>query len=389
MPSDATPHFDITEFPNHHQQQKHQRGHQATTKSSTALCEGGELLQVSNIPDLTTNISSPFSSSSSLTSALNATDALQLKENNAAATVEIDTIDDLIAGGVAGMASVVVGHPFDTIKVRMQIAAASTSGGFGGAKSLWNGMSAPLLAAGAINALVFGSFGWSSRVWDEHYNLSTSIFANDGPRSNHQITKNFMCGSFAGFVQTLVLSPTEHIKCRMQMLSNNYNTPRDAVKHIYKEFGITRGLYRGWCCLALRDIPAYGAYFCSYDITKQLLLSEIKKRNNKLKPKKESGKQDMMVASAIAGGFTGCWTWAIVYPLDVIKSRIQTSPLTALSKESRMSVWQMGKDIVKTRGAQHLFRGLNVTLIRSVPVNAVLFPVYEFMLLRLNGQQQH
>ena len=32
------------------------------------------------------------------------------------------------------------------------------------------------------------------------------------------------------------------------------------------------------------------------------------------------------LASAVAGGSSGCLTWAAVYPVDVIKTRIQTSP---------------------------------------------------------------
>ena len=35
--------------------------------------------------------------------------------------------NDLIAGGIGGIAGIIVGHPFDSIKVRYQMAAATTS----------------------------------------------------------------------------------------------------------------------------------------------------------------------------------------------------------------------------------------------------------------------
>jgi hypothetical protein len=79
----------------------------------------------------------------------------------------ISTFHDLIAGGVAGSASVIVGHPFDTIKVRIQTSSgsgslASTATSFGGLSSLFRGMGAPLVSASAVNALIFSSYGSSS-----------------------------------------------------------------------------------------------------------------------------------------------------------------------------------------------------------------------------------
>ena len=78
---------------------------------------------------------------------------------------QISAFHDLVAGGVAGSASVIVGHPFDTIKVRLQTSSATThgSGGpnssstAGGFKSLFKGMSPPLATAAMCNAIIFAS----------------------------------------------------------------------------------------------------------------------------------------------------------------------------------------------------------------------------------------
>lgn len=60
-----------------------------------------------------------------------------------------------------------------SMKVRLQ-----TSGGnggmvqlfreFGGVSSLFRGMGPPLGAAAAVNAIVFGSYGFSSRLYDTY-----------------------------------------------------------------------------------------------------------------------------------------------------------------------------------------------------------------------------
>lgn len=139
---------------------------------------------------------------------------------------EVTFFHDFVAGGVAGSASVVVGefcgllllttfvlrlthknkskfsfragHPFDTIKVRIQTS--SGSGGlmasmreFGGLSSLFRGMGAPLSAAAIINAIVFSSYGVASRVWDNNMPVPDDWQAEHDPWQ-----KAMTCGSFAG-----------------------------------------------------------------------------------------------------------------------------------------------------------------------------------------------
>lgn len=72
-----------------------------------------------------------------------------------------------------------------------------------------------------------------------------------------------------------------------------------------------------------------------------------------------------------AGAVGGLVLWAVIFPADVIKSRIQVNNLT----ESMLSV---GRTIVKNEGPLALYNGLKPTLIRTIPATAVLFVVYEY-----------
>ena len=74
---------------------------------------------------------------------------------------------EFIAGYAAGMALVAAGHPFDTVKVRLQTSNAFTGPidclrrtiakeGFLG---LYKGVSAPLFLTGVINSIMFGLNG--------------------------------------------------------------------------------------------------------------------------------------------------------------------------------------------------------------------------------------
>ena len=87
---------------------------------------------------------------------------------------QITAVQDLIAGGIAGSASVVVGHPFDTYKVLLQTSSSSattTSVSFSKSSilKLYKGMGAPLTSAMVVNALIFSSYGESSRLWDDTF----------------------------------------------------------------------------------------------------------------------------------------------------------------------------------------------------------------------------
>eukprot|EP01083_Nonionella_stella_P162304 532674_1 len=86
------------------------------------------------------------------------------EENKAPVTA----LQDLIAGGIAGTASVVVGHPFDTYKVRLQTSAYGTKQSLN-ISNLFKGMGPPLSTAAVVNALIFSSYGESSRLYDQYF----------------------------------------------------------------------------------------------------------------------------------------------------------------------------------------------------------------------------
>lgn len=295
-------------------------------------------------------------------------DSLPLSPPMEESTVEVTALHDLIAGGIAGSASVVVGHPFDTIKVRMQTASTSPVGGL---SSLFRGMAAPLSTAAIVNAIIFSSYGASSRLWDEHIGPDSSFATQSYHDPWH---KAFCCGSFAGLVQAVVICPMEHLKCRLQVQPDHlalYKGPFQMAKQIVKQHGVMRGLYRGWWCTTIREVPAFGAYFAIYDAVKDWITVRLEEEGHENHP-------HTWLASAFAGGVTGCLTWAVIYPVDVIKTRIQTSPL-----DTQVRLMRVGQDLVRQYGWRIMFRGLGVTMVRAFPVNGIIFPCYEFVLKQM------
>jgi solute carrier family 25 carnitine/acylcarnitine transporter 20/29 len=99
----------------------------------------------------------------------------------------------------------------------------------------------------------------------------------------------------------------------------------------------------------------------------------------------------------LCGGLAGVITWASIFPLDVIKTRVQTQVLhpvptqggeqSALlqpnAQKPRMTSLEIAKQAYRTEGAGVFFRGLGICSVRAFVVNAVQWAVYEWMMKML------
>lgn len=102
----------------------------------------------------------------------------------------------------------------------------------------------------------------------------------------------------------------------------------------------------------------------------------------------------------LCGGLAGVITWASIFPLDVIKTRVQTQvlhPETTRAGEQigllqpevqskRLSAIDIAKHAYRTEGAGVFFRGLGICSVRAFVVNAVQWAVYEWMMRMLQPQ---
>lgn len=96
----------------------------------------------------------------------------------------------------------------------------------------------------------------------------------------------------------------------------------------------------------------------------------------------------------LCGGLAGIVTWASIFPLDVIKTRVQTQTLRqerslqgersgllhSSPAERPMSSLEVAKHAYRTEGAGVFFRGLGICSVRAFIVNAVQWAVYEWMM---------
>lgn len=87
----------------------------------------------------------------------------------------------------------------------------------------------------------------------------------------------------------------------------------------------------------------------------------------------------------MAGGLAGTLSWLISFPIDVVKSRLQVDGIDGQSKYN--GAIDCIKKSYQAEGAAFLTRGLNSTLIRAFPMNAVCFLVVSYVMKFLQNQQ--
>ncbi|KAM9134399.1 solute carrier family 25 member 45 isoform 2-T3 [Pangshura tecta] len=285
-------------------------------------------------------------------------------------------VEEFVAGWISGAVGLALGHPVDTVKVRLQ-----AQSGYRGildciiktyhnetVLGFFKGMSFPLLSVALVNSVIFGAYSnallylSATHHHDRHANP---------PSYAHILT----AGSFSGLIQAVVLAPVDLIKVRLQNQFHpyglkslmgasgaQYRGPVHCGASIFHEEGVM-GLFRGTWALVLRDVPTIAIYFLTYTSFCQAMTAQGQ----------EPGQRTVLVA----GGCAGTISWAFATPLDVIKTRLQMDGVKGVSYGG---VWDCIRISVQREGPQVFLKGLTPNIIRSFPVNAVTFLSYENIL---------
>ncbi|KAF2687614.1 mitochondrial carrier [Lentithecium fluviatile CBS 122367] len=293
----------------------------------------------------------------------------ELKEDiKVATTSSLQSLRALAAGGVGGVCAVVVGHPFDLVKVRLQTAEKGVYSGAmdvvrrtiareGLARGLYAGVSAPLVGVTPMFAVSF----WG-------YDVGKQLVSSFSTVENNQYSVGQVAaaGFFSAIPMTLITAPFERVKVLLQIQGQKHLAPGekpkysggvDVVRQLYKEGGI-RSVFRGSAMTLARDGPGSACYFATYEVIKR-----------RLTPKDPvTGQPGKLSLSAVmvAGGAAGVAMWIPVFPIDTIKSRLQ-------SAEGRPTISGTIRGIHANGGLKAFFPGMGPAMARAVPANAATF----------------
>lgn len=283
---------------------------------------------------------------------------------------------DFCGGLFGGVASTYIGHPLDTVKVRLQTQS-KTNPQYKGAchcfrtilrqekfRGLYKGVTSPLLGIAGMNATIFSVYG-----------------AVIKRLPSDKAVNHWWAGCASGLAQSVIISPVELIKTQMQIQGigksdmKQYRGWRATCGHIVKHSGYS-GFAKGLTVCIVRDIPSFGAFFYTYE----LLIG----RPNWLSygGNYGIGSIDQVVDFTkviFAGGVAGVNSWVITYPADVVKTRIQAQHL------DRAPIYQSALPAVecflkgyRTEGWRFCWHGVIPTCVRAFPSNAAVFIVWQW-----------
>lgn len=250
-----------------------------------------------------------------------------------------------------------------------------------GPLSLFKGMSSPLMGLTFINAVVFFTYGKVKDILkvDESFNYG----------------KIFVAGCASGLTSSVLVTPIELIKIRVQSDESRkgYGSFQTA-RHVLLTEGV-RGLYRGLSVTAWKEIPSYGIYFASYELYKNnifKILKSMKERatgpvmaatsstslaasraNAAVKPTSNSDSVLRQFSMFLAGGLAGVTSWAQCYPVDTIKSRVQSN------STKYKGAMDCIRQTYRSEGIPGFFGGFRATMYRAFLTNAVTFLTYEIV----------
>lgn len=309
-----------------------------------------------------------------------------------------------VAGVFSGIAKLSVGHPFDTIKVRLQTTDPSRFHGpwqcvvqtvrHEGVRGLYKGASPPLVGWMFMDSLMLGSLTIYRRLLAENVflppspspllsnlsvssNSSSDIPTPTNPPPKHAVAHAHLpsfghgiAGVLAGLTVSFIAAPVEHVKARLQIQyaahksERLYSGPLDCLRKVYGAHGL-RGVYKGLAAtLIFRSFFFF--WWGSYDVFSRL----FRQHTNLSAP----------AVNFWAGGLSAQVFWITSYPSDVVKQRIMTDPMGGGLRDGtpRFKGWkEAAQAVYRENGARGYWRGFLPCFLRAFPANAMALVVFE------------
>ncbi|KAI5861767.1 mitochondrial thiamine pyrophosphate carrier 1 [Durotheca rogersii] len=290
------------------------------------------------------------------------------------------------AGATSGLISRFVVAPLDVVKIRMQLqrhgagAAGPPRGTYAmfreivareGVTALWKGNIPAELLYVAYSAVQFTAYR-STTLFLHH--IQDVANGSDVPsrRPLPHAVESFISGATAGAAATAATYPLDLLRTRFAAQGNErvYASLVGAVRQIARDEG-PRGFFRGLGAGLAQIVPFMGIFFAAYESTRASL---------SVAPLPEA----WGAADAAAGVLAGVAAKTAVFPLDLVRKRVQVQgPTHARYVYGRYAPAYVGgvvatiRRILAAEGPRGLYRGLTISLVKAAPASAITMWTYE------------
>lgn len=176
-----------------------------------------------------------------------------------------------------------------------------------------------------------------------------------GISGNIHAVKYLLAGGLAGAVSRTVTAPLDRLKIILQIQTTRAPI-MPALKNIWKHDGFI-GFFRGNGLNVLKVTPESAIRFYTYEALKTWMVNS-------------KGDDIGTMGHVLAGGMAGGIAQTIIYPMDLIKTRIQTHAY-------REGIGKLSKDIWVQEGPRAFYRGLIPSLLGIIPYAGIDIAAYE------------
>lgn len=275
------------------------------------------------------------------------------------------TLGAFIAGGIAACGAVTATHPFETVKIRMQLQGELQSKGHQphhyrgpfhgvsvivkheGVRGLYRGLGCAYVYQILLNGCRLG-------FYDPMRNCLGSLIFNDKNAQNLAI--NMFCGASSGVIGAAAGSPFFLVKTRLQSYSpflpvgtqHQYRNAWDGMSKIYRSEGLA-GLYRGAGAAMIRTGFGSSVQLPTYFFAKRRLIQHAGM---------EEGPA-LHLASSTVSGFVVC---CVMHPPDTIMSRLYNQ-----NGNLYKGVFDCLAKTIRTEGFLAIYKGFLPHLARILP----------------------
>ena len=180
----------------------------------------------------------------------------------------------------------------------------------------------------------------------------------------------FLAGGIAGAVSRTVTAPLDRIKVLMQA-SHGEDTLKfiGSAKKIYREGGV-RGYWKGNGVNCVKLFPETAIRFYVYEFLRARLNIDTEHAD--------------IATRFVTGSAAGLVSQTIVYPLEVIKTRM------ALSQPGLYrGVWDVVVQTVSREGALGLYKGMLASMLGIIPYSGVELMVYSYLTDHFTRASRH
>ncbi|EAS34940.3 calcium dependent mitochondrial carrier protein [Coccidioides immitis RS] len=301
-----------------------------------------------------------------------------------------------LAGGMAGVVSRTSTAPLDRLRVYLiaqtkpQSVAASVKSGAAVEVAGWRAW--PLVhalkdlwRAGGIRSLFAGNGLNVAKVMPESaikfgaYEASRRMFAGlEGHHDPKQLlpVSQFLAGGIGGMVSQCFVYPLDTLKFRMQCetVEGGLRGNRLIIATARKMWS-TNGVfayYRGLQLGLIGMFPYAAIDLMTFEYLKSTLIS---RKAHLLRCHEEDAPLSNFTTGAI-GAFSGALSASMVYPLNVLRTRLQAQGTTQ-HKATYTGIVDVARKTFESEGVRGLYRGLTPNLLKVVPSVSISYIVYE------------